>query len=86
MAADVLPSSRARPGFNPGAPATLRACTSLSMAGLDPAIQRARICGRNRFIGSQALACWMAAFARGSDGNATALGIIPGFFDHTHYG
>ncbi len=31
------------------------------MAGLDPATQRARVCGRKRIIGSRTLACWVAA-------------------------
>ena len=38
----------------------LKCPLSFTMAGLDPATQRARACGRKRLIGSRTLACWMA--------------------------
>jgi len=37
----------------------------LTMAGLDPAIQRARVCGQIKIIGLQTLACWMAGSEAG---------------------
>jgi len=35
------------------------------MAGLDPATQCARVCGRKRIIGSRTLACWVAGSEAG---------------------